>query len=239
MAMYKDKISFQRKSAITAGISLVIMAIAAAFSYGHVHGSLVVHGDAVSTFHNIRSSLNLFGAGIIGWLVILILDIIVAWTLYIFLQPIHKSLALLSAWLRLIYTAILGIAILNLVFIFLLVNNPAYLYLYESEGDIQALLMLFLEAFRLTWSIGLIIFGVHLLFVSYVAFNSDSIPKVFSILLSIASVGYIAINVFTSFMPQYDGVIKVLETLFNVPMIIGELGFGLWMLFKGGKYTSN
>lgn len=238
MATYKNYLSPQRKSAFIAGISLIIMAIVAAFSYGHVQGSLVVQGDAATTYNNIRSSINLFGAGILGWLIILICDILVAWSLYIFLKPIHHHLALLGAWLRLTYAAILGVAIVNLVFIFLLGSSIEYSSLVANESQIHALFVLFLQVFHFIWSIGLIIFGVHLLVVCYVVFHSDYIPKVFSILLFIASVGYITEHLFSAFMPQYDGILKVLEIAFTVPMIIGELGFGLWLLFKGGKNST-
>lgn len=54
--------SYQRKSALIAGTSLIIMALAAFFSYGFVHRSLVVQGDASATFHKIKSSTMLFKA---------------------------------------------------------------------------------------------------------------------------------------------------------------------------------
>lgn len=71
--------------------------------------------------------------------------------------------------------------------------------------------------------------------VGYVAFKSDNIPKVISILLLLASIGYIVIHLGKTFFPQYGGVISILNLVFTVPMIIGELGFGIWLLFKGGK----
>jgi hypothetical protein len=228
--------SYQRKSALTAGISLIIMALAAFFSYGFVHGSLVVQGDASATFNNIMSSNMLFKAEIFGWIIILITDIVVAWAFYIFLEPINKSLSLLGAWLRLTYAAILGIAIMNLIFVLLLSKGTDYLSSFKTD-QLQALTMLFFEAFESIWSIGLIIFGGHLLIVGYLAFKSDSIPKVISILLSLASIGYIVIHLCKTFLPQYDGVISILNIVFTVPMIAGELGFGIWLLFRGGKVT--
>ncbi|WP_141430722.1 DUF4386 family protein [Bacillus sp. 03113] len=68
----------QHSSAIIAGISLLIMTIAAFFSYGYVHNSLVVRGDSASTLKNIQASISLFDLEILGWLVIIILDIIVS-----------------------------------------------------------------------------------------------------------------------------------------------------------------
>ena len=86
----------ERKSAVIAGTSIIIMALAAFFSYGFVHESLVVTGDASTTYTNITTSISLFKGEIFGWLIILISDIIVAWALYIFLKPINKSLSLLA-----------------------------------------------------------------------------------------------------------------------------------------------
>ncbi|WP_068505306.1 DUF4386 domain-containing protein [Paenibacillus kribbensis] len=234
MATSVRELSNERKSALTAGISLIIMALAAFFSYSFVHGNLVVKGDASITFNNILSSNGLFKAEILGWVIILISDIIVAWALYIFLKPMNKNLSLFGAWLRLAYSAILGMAILNLIFVLLLLRYTDDLSSFKIE-QIQSLMMLFLEAFESIWSIGLIVFGGHLLIVGYVALKSDSIPKVISILLLLASIGYIVIHLSKTFLSQYDGVIAILNLVFAIPMIAGELGFGIWLLLRGGK----
>ncbi|MEI4831573.1 DUF4386 domain-containing protein [Bacillus sp. FJAT-53711] len=238
MAIIVKKQSDQRKYALTAGILLIIMALVSFFSYGFAHASLVVKGNASATFHNIMSSNILFKAEIFGWIIILISDIVVAWAFYIFLKPIHKNLSLLGAWLRLTYATILGIAILNLIFALLLTKHTDYLSLFKTD-QLQAQMMLFLEAFQSIWSIGLIIFGGHLMVVGYVAFKSNSIPKVISILLLLASIGYIVIHLCNTFLPEYDGVISILNLVFSVPMIAGELGFGIWLLFKGGKVRAS
>ncbi|MEK4487381.1 DUF4386 domain-containing protein [Psychrobacillus sp. FSL H8-0484] len=224
-----------RKAAITSGISLIIMALAAGFSYGYVHGSLVVPGDISTTYHNIASSIMLFKAEIIGWVVILILDVIVAWSFYIFLKPVNQELALLASWLRLTYAAILGIAILNKVFVLLLLNNTDYLSFLKTD-QLQVNIALYLEAFKMIWSIGLIVFGVHLLVVGWIAFQSNSIPKIISILLVLAAIGYIGIHLGKTLLIEQN-IITTLELIFNLPMIAGELGFGLWLLFKGGRVT--
>lgn len=230
--------SNQRKSALTAGISLIIMTLAAFFSYGFVHGSLVVQGDASATFNNIVSSDILFKGEIFGWLIIMITDILVAWAFYVFLEPIHKSLSLLGAWLRLAYSTILGIAILTLILVLLLTRHTNDLSSFTIE-QIQSLVMLFLEAFESIWSIGLIVFGGHLLLVGYVALQSEGIPKVISILLLLASIGYIVIHLGETFLPHYDGVIAILNFVFFIPMIAGELGFGIWLLLRGGKLAKS
>lgn len=125
---------------------------------------------------------------------------------------------------------------MNLLFVMLLSNNTVDLSLLTTE-QLQVQVMLYLKAFESIWSIGLIIFGGHLLIVGWVALKSDSVPKLISILLLIASIGYIVIHLYNTFRPQDHEVITMLEFVFTVPMIVGELGFGLWLLFRGGKGT--
>jgi len=203
------------------------MAAVAGFSYGFVHSNLVVPGDISTTYDNIASSTMLFKAEIIGWVVILILDVIVAWSLYIFLKTLDRELALLASWLRLTYTAILGIAILNLIYVLLLSNNASVTDQLQENVDF------YLEAFEMIWSVGLIIFGVHLFIVGWIAFHSNSIPRIISILLVLASIGYIGIHLIKTLLIEQN-IINTIELVFNIPMIAGELGFGLWLLFKGG-----
>lgn len=193
-----------------------------------------MQGDASATFINIVSSNNLFKGEILGWIIIMIADILVAWAFYVFLEPVNKNLSLLGAWLRLTYSAILAISILTLIFVLLLTGNTNGFSTLTIEQT-QAFMMLFLDAFQFIWSMGLIVFGGHLLIVGYVALKSDVIPKVISILLLLASIGYIIIHLSKMFLPQYEAVITTLNFIFTIPMIVGELGFGIWLLLRGGK----
>ncbi|WP_283750590.1 DUF4386 domain-containing protein [Bacillus cereus] len=220
----------ERKFALFAGTSLLIMAFAAFFSYGFVHGNLVVQRDASTTLHNIQTSSSLFKAEIFGWIIIFITDIIASWALYFFLKPIHASLSLLAACLRLMYTAILGIAIFNLIFVLLLSKS--------TVANSEAYTMLFLEAFEYIWSVGLVIFGLHLLVLGYVTFLSKQIPKFISVLLFIAAIGYIVIHVMNTIFSQYDTIMSILNVVFQLPMIAGELGFSIWLLLRGGKNST-
>ncbi|PGK46127.1 hypothetical protein CN907_03980 [Bacillus anthracis] len=217
----------ERKHALFAGSSLLFMAFIAFFSYGFVHGNLVVQENANTTFHNIQTSNSLFKAEIFGWIIIFITDIVAAWALYFFLKPIHTSLSLLATLLRLMYTAILGIAIFNLILVLLLSKS--------TIANPEAYTMLFLNAFAYIWSVGLIIFGLHLFVLGYVAFLSKHIPKCISLLLFIASIGYIVIHVMNTMFSQYDTVISIIQALFQLPMIAGELSLAIWLLLKGGK----
>ncbi len=224
----------RRHAAIVAGSSLLIMAIAAGFAVGFVFDSLIVPGDAAATANNLENSEMLFRAGIFSWLLIFILDVLVAWGLYVFLKPVNKSLSLLTAWLRLAYTAILGVALLNLVFVLLLSSGADYLKAFESE-QLQALVLLFLNAFDGIWSVGLVVFGLHLFLLGYLVFKSGYVPKILGVLLIIASFGYLLTDGANLLLPNNEAFISTLEMIFMLPMILGEVGLALWLLFKGLK----
>ncbi|MFZ0369047.1 MAG: DUF4386 domain-containing protein [Halobacillus sp.] len=109
--------NIQQKAAFFSGVALLVMTLAAFFAQGYVHSTLVVDGDAAVTLKNIQASQSLFRLEILGWLIIVIMDLIVAWGFYMFLKPFHPGFALLAGWLRLLYTAVLAIAVSHLSYI--------------------------------------------------------------------------------------------------------------------------
>ncbi len=226
-----------RIAARTAGIALIVMAVAAFFSYSFIHGSLVVQDDAAATYRNIASSGTLFRVEILGWIMILASDIAVAWALYHFLKPVHASLSLLGAWLRLIYACMLGTAILNLVYASSLTDRRNDALLLFPPNQLEAHTMLYLDAFETFWFVGLILFGMHLAVVGWLVLRARAIPKILGILLLAAAAGYAIVHLGYVLLPGYR-IVTVIEYVFMAPMFAGELGFGLWLLFRGGKSSS-
>jgi hypothetical protein len=52
---------------------------------------------------------------------VVILDVVVAWALLKFFEPVHKGLATLAAWLRISYAAIFAVAVSQLMGVLLCV----------------------------------------------------------------------------------------------------------------------
>lgn len=228
-----DKIS-QRKAALIAGIAIIMMAICSGITYGAIHSSLFIHGDAVVNMNKLMESAWLLRAEIFGWLVILLCDVIVAWALYLFLKQINESLSLLGAWLRIVYSAILGMAVTNLISpLLMLPGNGASVN--ASTEPLKVQLMFYVESFNSIWSLGLILFGVHLLVVGYLVVKSNVMPKFLGILLLIAAFSYILIHSFHLFIPEIEKMTLLFENILSLPMAVGELALGVWLLLKGGK----
>ena len=70
-----------RQAAIIAGLGLLLMAVLAPVAQFGVLQKLVVAGDATNTANNILASMWLFRFGIFIFLIVAILDVVVAWAL--------------------------------------------------------------------------------------------------------------------------------------------------------------
>lgn len=221
-----------RKAAMVAGIAILIMTIAAVVATNMTIQRLIVPGNAVATTDNIQSSEILFRVGVFSWLIILICDVLAAWGLYVFLKPVNRSLSLLTAWFRLGYVVILGAALLNYIVVMLLVRGDAYLAAIGSN-QLQAQVTLFLNGFHETWSIGLVVFGLHILLLGYLAFTSGYIPKIFGVLLFIAFIGYFFSNAANLLFPSYGNYKTTVDLVFILPMVVGEPGLAVWLLWRG------
>ena len=227
-----NNISFH-KAALVSGIAILIMTIAAVAANDLTIGSLAVKDNAALTANNIMNSGMLFRIGIFSWLIVLICDVLAAWGLYIFLRPVNKDLSLLTAWLRLVYVAILGTSMLNYVKVLLLINSNDYISAFDI-AQFQSHVMLHVTAFDEMWSIGLIVFGMHAGMLGYLCFKSGYIPKAFGVLLIIAFAGYVITNLGNLLVPGYDNYKRVLGFIFLIPML-SEVALGLWLIIKGGK----
>jgi hypothetical protein len=217
-----------RKSALIAGVALIIMAVAAGFTYGYIHNTLVIANDPESTFNNLKLNGLLFQTEIFGWLLILILDVIVAWALYVFFKNENLKLSALAAGFRLIYSAILGIAILNLIQILNILNGT----LSETAGN---QILFHLNSFENTWSFGLIIFGVHLFLLGILALQSKNIPNFWGMLLVFAAASYTFIHSAKFLFPEFETHIATAEMVLSLPMAFAEIGFAFWLIVRGGK----
>lgn len=216
-----------RRAAIVAGLALLIMTVLAIFLNP---SSLVVPGDAAASANKIAANELLFRASVCAFMIVAILDVMVAWALYVFLKQVNRDLSLLTAWFRLVYAAILWTALASLLGVLLLSGGASYLTVFETD-QLHALAMLLLNAFSYGWSIGLVFFGLHLLLLGYLVFKLDYsgyIPRILGVLLVVASLGYLIDGFGMLLLPSYD-VSIALFTFF------GELLLMLWLLWGGAR----
>ncbi len=192
----------QRKVALIAGFSLLVMALLAPFAHFGVLQALVVPADAAATVNNIIASEGLFRVAIAALLVVTFLDILVAWALYVLLRPVNAALALLVGWLRLAAPAVFAVALANLLDVAQLVGGPDGAALQPAQ--LQAQVMSSITSFDNGWIvIAHAIFGLHLFGLGYLLFRSAHFPRFLGVLVVIAGGGYLADSFGMILVPDY------------------------------------
>lgn len=220
--MTHSSLRSQRRAAFSSGIALVLMALVAFFAQGYVYQSLVIENDPMTTYQNLMSHPTLFRFGIIGWGIIVGLDLIVAYGLYRVFKPLHVTFALLIGALRFVYTLILAFAVLRLVEAERLLDTSASArQMYETVTSFEGI-----------WSFGLIVFGLHLIAIGWMAVRTRLIPRMIGVLLLLAGFSYTLVHVLYQF-PAVEGMTAMLELILMLPMFVGELAFAVWLIVKG------
>lgn len=195
-----------RKAAVVFGVAIIAVFILAIVVDNFILSNFIGPGDTAALAKDLGANQTRFGLAVVGYLVILVLDVTIALALYVVLEPVSKILASLTAALRLLYATILIVAVLALVLQFIDVY---------SYGTVKF--------------IGYIFFTLHILFLGYITLKSSYVPKSLGILLVIAFFSYIILIYGKSFVPQ------ALLPIFVVPAAIAELVLGIWFLLKRAK----
>jgi len=218
----------EKKQGIVAGISLVIMAIVAGFSFGYAHNSLVAESPEI-TLNNLTANKSLFFAELSGWILIFFADIIVAIALYFFFRSTSKRISMIAALIRIAYTLILGIAIIQLFKIIpvLSFDNP----LSEKLSALE--IASHIELFEKFWSVGLIIFGFHLIGLGYLSVQSKSVHWLLGYLLYFGGISYTFINSSRQLSLFDTQTLNSAENILALPMALAEILLAFWLIYIG------
>ncbi len=215
------------KAALIAGIGLLIMTLTVPFAEFKIIPDLVNPNSALETANNITNNLFLFNVAIFLIFITIVADIVVAWALYVFLKPVNKSLSLLTAWFRLIYTGVYLVAVTNLIKVFTLTKGNSYL-ISNSKEQISELVLFYIKSYKYEWFFGLILFGIYLIILGFLVLKASYIPKIMGWLLVIAGLGYLVGHLKVFFYPNLD-------TSFSMFTALGELIFMIWLLIRGSR----
>jgi Domain of unknown function (DUF4386) len=178
-----------RTASVTAGTALLLMSVVAILGNVVVVAGLVTEGDAARTAADITASAGLFRLGIVSLIVVIALDVVVAWALYRVFSPVNASLSLLAAAMRLVYSAVFMVAIGQLLGVSRLLGDDGNRAVLGAEV-VQVQAMQGLVAFKDIWYVSQFLFGLHLVLIGYLAYRSGYIPRVLGGLLVIAGLGY-------------------------------------------------
>ncbi|GAB1511408.1 DUF4386 domain-containing protein [Actinophytocola sp. KF-1] len=187
------------KAGLIAGLGLLAMSVLAGFANFGVVERVTGPQDTTTA---------LFRVAVLALVLVVALDVLVAWALREFFAPVHHGVATLAAWFRLTYAAVFLVAIADL---------------FAAAGSPHA--MARIEAFRGVWDLGLVLFGVHLVLVGYLAHRSRNLPALLGVLVAVAGLGYVVDGVATVLVPGHA--VHLAAVTF-----VGEVALMLWLLVK-------
>lgn len=205
----------ERTSALIAGVSLLIMALSAGIAYGFLHKQLVVPGNATATALSIAANQTDFIVEIALWWLIFTTDIIVSIALYNFYKVADKGLAVASMCFRLAYSLILGVSIMFLA----------------TAGSVGSEALHRIQLFEKIWSVGLIIFSVHLFLLGLLGIKSKSTPLPLSWLIIAAGFCYMLLHSLFNLGNTASNLATIIEPFLSIPMALAELILAIWLIY--------
>ena len=212
----------RRTAARVAAAGYVALFVLAIFANFVVKQGMIDPADADVTVTAIREQEGLFRLGLAAFAVVFLLDIPVAWGLYVLFAPGGRARSLLVAWFRLAYTVFLGVAA---VFMFLGLEIAIGA---TSLGADVALLMF--AAFDFAWFIGLLAFGVHLMTLGALIVRSRIAPRPIGIILAGAGATYAIDTLAHILLTDYAAVADLMLAVVATASIVAELTFTVWLL---------
>ena len=96
-----------------------------------------------------------------------------------------------------------------------------------------------LQLFDKIWSIGLIVFGLHLIGLGYLSIKSKSVPKLLGYLLYFGGISYTLLHTSIQLSLFNTKTLNTIENILALPMALAEILLAFWLLYNGFRKSSS
>jgi len=225
-----------KQTAKISGIAYLMIFISGFYANFYAVEGLIDLNSTNTTIENLVNNTSQLGYGLLGFIVMLIFDLLLVWSLHMLLKKVNRNISLTASALRFINVLFFCVALLNLFEVYQIMSSQNLnIQAIETQQSIMSLL----KNFNQIWIIGLMIFGLHLVFLGYLIFKSNYIPNSLGLLLIIASLGYLIDGFANLFMYNYTDYKDIFAIIVIMPAVIGEFSFTVWLLIKGFRKQSS
>lgn len=206
----------QKRTALTAGMSLLVMAVIAGMINFGIVEQYIDPAHAALTAENLQAHTQTVRLGVLGFSFVILLDFIVAWSLYYLFKSVNEQLARLMSALRIVGATIFAASL------------PQLWQAAELAGSAPATVVAgHAQTFVTGWNIGLAYFGIHLILAA-VLLVMGRYSKIVATLLGLAGVDYILDTAIVVLAPQSEFRVSVFT-------FVGELLLMIWLLVKAKR----
>lgn len=220
--MKTNTVTSQRQAAKVAGVLYLALFVLAIIANFVIVGTLINPLDPDATALAISTNEQLFRFGLIGFTVIAIVDVVIAWALHGYFAHHNESLSRLAAWLRLVYSVLLGVGVVFMQ----LALKPAL----AGNSEQMALL---LDGFQTSWQLGLIFFGLHVLALAALMIRSIGTSTWIGFALTAAGLAYVVDSLLRVLLVDYLAIADLMMPIVAIPAVIAELAFTIWLIRAG------
>jgi len=214
-----------RAAALIAGLAYLLDPVS--YAEFTLYPKLVVSGNVEQTVANIAAHHGTFLMMLFFYFINFCEDIVVAWALYYLLAPVNRAVSALAALFQLVYAGIALVGLLNLATIFHMLTIPEYAATLGTRL-LHADVNLLLHTFRTYYSLGLILFGIHLILIGALIVRARYMPWWLGVALVIDGAGWIVTELQPYLFPNVN-----VDWLFYT--FLGELLLMLWLLIMGWR----
>ena len=207
------------------GVLLVLSMVGGFFGEMYVP-SLMLGEDAATTAAQLRSNDGLFRLGFAAYLVEAVSDVVLAWLFYVILKPVHRELALLSAFFGLVSTTLFAVTKMFYFAAPMFVRGSEYLTAFPSD-QLDAFATLFLSLYGVLSGLTMLFYGIPWIIRGYLTYKSDYLPRALGLLMIAAGVGFVGKTITYVLVPAYS------SNLLLAPMFFNALALAIWMLVRG------
>ena len=207
-----------------AGLLLVLSILGGWFGEVQIPSQFMT-GDAATTVARLRLHDDLFRLGFALYLIEAVSDLVLAWLFYILLRPVHRDLALLSAFFGLVSMTLFAVTKMFYYSAPLLLKSK-YLAAFSPE-QIDAFGGAFLSLYGGLSGLFMLFYGTGWIIRGYLTFRSGYLPRFLGVLMAAAGLGFFAKNLTKVLAPALS------SELLLAPMFLNVVVLALWMLVKG------
>ena len=175
---------------------------------------------------NQRQNEGLFRLGFAAYLVEAFSDIILAWLFYVLLRPVHRNLALLSAFFGLVSMSLFAVTQMFYFSAPVFLKGSKYLTAF-SPPQLEALANVFLSLYATLSGLFTLFYGTAWLVRGYLTFRSSYLPHFLGAFMVMAGLGFVAKNITSLLAPAYSSDVLLAPMFLNVAVL------AVWMLFMG------
>jgi len=217
-----------RRTARTAGMLYLLLAITAPIGLIYVPGQLFVPGDAAATAQRVAASGGLLRLGIASELFHQVLGIFLVLVLFRLFRAVDERNAMRMVILSLLPVPIVFLTVLGEVAALILVSGAGWLSAFDAR-QLDALTYLSLRLHGQGIVVASIFWGLWLFPFGICAMRSGFVPRALGILLMVAGTAYVASAATTLLLPQYRQAVGQVAMALEV----GELPIIFWLLHRG------